>query len=112
MKSTYLEAKLEKIKPETENKYVSLEKGIKENFLKIISENLDQDLPFTLLFWDQQQKFLSTRKNHFLPSHGNQFQIFQKKNLQNQPQLIMKSGSQTLFYPFLVHYFTHFLPIP
>lgn len=53
LKSTYLEAKLEKIKPETENKYVSLEKGIKENFLKIMSENLDQDLPFTLLFWDQ-----------------------------------------------------------
>lgn len=53
LKSTYLEAKLEKIKPEIENKYVSLEKGIKENFLKIMSENLDQDLPFTLLFWDQ-----------------------------------------------------------
>lgn len=53
LKSTYLEAKLEKIKPETENKYVSLEKGIKENFLKIMSENLDQDLPFTMLFWDQ-----------------------------------------------------------
>ena len=58
------------MKREIENKCVLLDKEISEDILKILSENLNQAATFMKFFWDQQQKFLSSRKKiTFLPFH-------------------------------------------
>ena len=56
------------MKQEVEKKHVALDKEISENILKIIAENLDQATPYMKLFWDQQQKFFSS-KNKSLCYH-------------------------------------------
>ena len=101
-KCSQIEAKIKKMKQEVEKKYVPLDKEISENILKIIAGNLDQATPYMKLFWDQQQKFFSS-KNKSLCYHPMIIRF--SLSLAARPALAYDdSGTQNvLFYPVWQH---------